>query len=250
MSSPSPGPDRSARIAVIGCGALTIDIERAAQALGQDVDFYPLPPLLHNHPERIAPAVAGLIEELRPRYADIAIGYADCGTYGALDELCAEHGLRRLAGDHCYDAYAGRERIAALMAEHPGTYLLTDFLIAGFDRLVWRELGLDRHPELLADYFGNYEQVAWLAVHRTADLERAAGRVAERLGLPLLIIDCAAADGARAPFEAALAAAIRQQQLPKELRDRLGIRPGRFAGVDLAGDPLQERAADGAREDA
>ncbi|MBU6148509.1 MAG: DUF1638 domain-containing protein, partial [Actinomycetales bacterium] len=72
----------------------------------------------------------------------------------------------------------------------PGTYLLTDFLIAGFDRLVWRELGLDRHPELLTDYFGNYQQVAWLAVRRTADLARAAARVVARLGLPLAIIDC------------------------------------------------------------
>ena len=208
MSSPSPAPDRPARIAVIGCGALTIDVERAAAALGHEVDVYPLPPLLHNHPDRITPAVSELIEGLRPRYAEITIGYADCGTYGALDELCAEQGLRRLAGDHCYDVYAGRERIAALMAECPGTYLLTDFLIAGFDRLVWRELGLDSHPELLADYFGNYEQVAWLAVHRTADLERAAGRVAERLGLPLVVIDCAPAAHAATPFEAALAAAI------------------------------------------
>lgn len=52
------------------------------------------------------------------------------------------------------------------------------------------DLGLDRHPELLTDYFGNYEQVAWLAVRRTADLARAAARVAARLGLPLAIIDC------------------------------------------------------------
>jgi len=201
-------PPSSQRIAVIACGALTADIEAAAERLGCPVDVYPLPPLLHNHPERITPAVAALVDELRPRYASLAIGYADCGTYGALDALCAEQGLQRLPGHHCYDAYAGRERLAALMDEYPGTYLLTEFLIAGFERLVWRELGLDRYPELLADYFGNYEQVAWLAVRRTADLERAACRIAERLGLPLVVIDCTPAANGATAFEAALAAAI------------------------------------------
>ena len=210
MSSPSHNADgpTSDRFAVIACGALTIDLERAARRLGHAVDIHPLPPLLHNHPSRIAPAVAELIDELRPRYAKIAIGYADCGTYGALDALCAEQGVQRIPGDHCYDAYAGPDRIEAIMAEQPGTYLLTDFLIAGFERLVWRELGLDRHPELLIDYFGNYRQVAWLAVHRTADLERAAVRVADRLGLPLVVIDCSSRDGVIAPLDAALNAAF------------------------------------------
>jgi len=205
MNSPSPGPERRAPIAVIGCGALAVDLERTTRTLGARVDLYSLPPLLHNHPERIVAAVTELLGQLRPHYAEIAIGYADCGTYGALDELCADQHLRRLPGDHCYDAYAGADRIAALMAEHPGTYLLTDFLIAGFDRLVWRELGLDRHPELLIDYFGNYQQVAWLAVHRTADLERAAGRVAARLGLPLAIIDCGSG---QSHFEGSVAAML------------------------------------------
>jgi hypothetical protein len=196
------------RIAVIACGALTVDLEAVAGDLGCKIDVYPLPPLLHNHPERIAPAVSALVDQLRPRYESIAIGYADCGTYGALDALCAEQGLRRLPGNHCYDAYAGQKRLAELMDVAPGTYLLTDFLIAGFDRLVWRELGLDRHPELLADYFGNYQQVSWLAVHRTADLERAANRIADRLGLPLTIIDCASMPGSPSPFEAAVAKAL------------------------------------------
>ena len=210
MSSPSPSAETTAgeRTAVIVCGALTVDMQAAARALGSEIDLYPLPPLLHNHPERIAPAVAELILQLRPRYASLAIGYADCGSYGALDALCAEHGLRRLPGNHCYDAYAGQQRLAALMQECPGTYLLTDFLIAGFDRLVWRELGLDRHPELLADYFGNYQQVAWLAVHRTADLERAAHRVAERLHLDLVIVDCSSMPGSPEDFQAAVAHAL------------------------------------------
>ena len=67
--------------------------------------------------------------------------------------------------------------------------------MAGFERLVWRELGLDRHPELLEDYFRHYTRVVWLAGRRTADLERAAERAAQRLGLPLEVLPVPPEDG-------------------------------------------------------
>ncbi len=187
MSSPSPSDD--ARIAIIACGALSVDISMICEQQGWAVDIHPLPPLLHNRPEQIAPSVEAQVAELAPRYERIAIGYADCGTYGALDEVCERLGVVRLPGSHCYDVYAGADVITELSAAEPGTYFLTDFLAAGFERLVWRELGLDRHPELLPDYFRHYTRVVWLATRRTPDLERAATRAAERLGLPLQIRD-------------------------------------------------------------
>lgn len=180
-------------LAIIACGALSVDLTRALAALGVDCDLHPLPPVLHNRPERIAAAVEEQILRLRPHYRQLAIGYADCGTYGALDELCERYDLARLPGQHCYDLLAGPTRIEALLAEEPGTYLLTDFLVAAFDRLVWKELGLDRHPQLRDDYFGNYRRVIWLATNRTPELEQAANRAAERLGLPLEIVDIASA---------------------------------------------------------
>lgn len=180
-------------LAIIACGALSVDLTRALAALGVDCDLHPLPPVLHNRPERIAAAVEEQILRLRPHYRQLAIGYADCGTYGALDELCERYDLARLPGQHCYDLLAGPTRIEALLAEEPGTYLLTDFLVAAFDRLVWKELGLDRHPQLRDDYFGNYRRVIWLATNRTPELEQAANRAAERLGLPLETVDIASA---------------------------------------------------------
>jgi Protein of unknown function (DUF1638) len=166
--------------AVVACGALAVHVRQIARRRGFDVDVYPVPALLHNRPERIPGAVAKLVSELHGRYDRVALAYADCGTYGALDEL----GLERLRGEHCYDVFS-REEVAAALADEPGTYFLTDFLARTFEHTVVRELGLDRHPELRDDYFAAYSRVVWLAQHRTPPGERAARRAAERIGLPL-----------------------------------------------------------------
>ena len=150
--------------------------------------MHPLPPLLHNQPQLIAGQVEELAGALAPSYDLVAVGYADCGTYGALDEVCERLGLRRLEGLHCYDVYAGASQVEKFFADQPGTYLFTDFLVKSFARTVETELGLDRHPELLADYFGHYTRVVWLAQEQTPELRRAAETAAQRLGLPLTVV--------------------------------------------------------------
>ena len=150
--------------------------------------MHPLPPLLHNRPERIAAEVEREVAALRLRYGRVAVGYADCGTYGALDEVCARLDVPRLPGAHCYDLFAGAERMRELLAAEPGTYVLTDFLATSFHRSVVVELGLDRYPELRDTYFAHYTRVVWLAQHNTARVRAAAERAAGLLGLPLEVV--------------------------------------------------------------
>jgi Protein of unknown function (DUF1638) len=179
MTPPHDIAARPRTYKVIACGALAVDVQALARRRGLDVEVVPLPALLHNRPERIAPAVTEALSD-----DVVAVAYADCGTYGALDEVLGD--IPRLAGDHCYDVLA-RDEVRAALEEEPGTYLLTDFLARTFEHTVMRELGLDHHPELRDAYFGHYTRVLWLAQRPTPATRAAAERAAAHLGLPLEI---------------------------------------------------------------
>jgi len=182
-------PDPAAPVAVIACGALAGPVREIAARRGWPAEVHSLPAVLHNRPARIAPAVEQLATDLLGRGRRVAVAYADCGSYGALDGLCERLGLARLPGLHCYDVLAGPGRVAALLRAEPGTYLLTDFLVRGWSRLVLAELGLDRHPELWPDYFGHSRRLVWLAQDRDTGLDRAAAAIAASFGLPLTIVE-------------------------------------------------------------
>src|SRR5262249_14804790 len=92
-------------------------------------------------------------------------------------------GVDRLPGDHCYAFFAGVDGWLAMHEAEPRTFYLTDFLCRHFDRLVVRGLGLDRHPELLEDYFGNYVRVVYLAQFDGDELVARAQDAAAFLGL-------------------------------------------------------------------
>jgi hypothetical protein len=176
-------------VALIACGAIAQPCAAIVARHGWPVDVHPLPPLLHNQPQLIAGEVRTLATDLRLSYSSVVVGYADCGTYGALDSVCEELGLDRLPGLHCYDLFAGPSQVERFFAEQPGTYLLTDFLVRSFARTVIQELGLDRYPDLRDTYFGQYTRVVWLAQQPDDDLRALADHAAGRLGLPLTVVE-------------------------------------------------------------
>ena len=197
----------SSQVEIVACGALAGHIREIAIRRGWRVTVRPLPAALHNRPQRIAGDAKRAIDSATESGARAVVAYADCGTYGALDDLAAEAGVSRLPGLHCYDLYAGKAQIEQLFAEEPGTYLLTDYLIKSFDKAVIKPLGLDRRPDLWSDYFGHYTRVVWLAQRATSELEEAATRIADQFNLPLTRIDTGTTG-----LEAALAVLLEEKQ--------------------------------------
>jgi Protein of unknown function (DUF1638) len=179
--SPELGPPR--RVLIVACGALARELVALTRGL-PNVDLTCLPAALHNRPGGIPGAVRDRIRRRRAAYDTIFVAYADCGTGGLLDRVLEEEGVERLPGAHCYELYAGRAEFERLTDDEPATFFLTDFLVRNFDRLVVRGLGLDRHPELLPMYFGNYRRVLYLAQTDDPSLRDAAERAAACLGLP------------------------------------------------------------------
>jgi len=176
-------PRLSRAIEVIACGALAAHIRQIATRRNWPLVVRPLPAHLHNRPEKIPE-----YSERARSSAPTVMAYADCGTYGKLDDFCATNNIPRLPGLHCYDLYAGQKVIAKLLEEEPGTYLLTDYLVRTFDRTVLTSLGLDKHPDLWPDYFGHYTRLVWLAQEPTPELEAEANRIATLFALPLTTI--------------------------------------------------------------
>ncbi len=172
--------------ALIACGALAREVLALKEKHGWDADVLGVPSLLHNTPDRIPEAVRERIHEARAHYDRVIVAYGDCGTGGLLDQMLAAEGVERVAGPHCYEMYANGQ-FEQLMAEQPGTYFLTDYLVQSFDHLVIEGMGLDRFPELRDEYFRNYTRVVYLAQRDDPALQARAQWAAGVLGLPLEI---------------------------------------------------------------
>ena len=170
------------QVLLIACGALAREILALIKANGwSHMDLQCLPAIFHNAPDKITPAVKAMIESSRAEYAEIFVVYADCGTGGQLQRLCDYMGVSMIAGPHCYSFFEGN--VGFEDREELTCFYLTDFLVRQFDAFFWPPMGLERHPELLDMYFGNYTTLVYQAQIQDPALEAKAEECARRMGL-------------------------------------------------------------------
>lgn len=172
------------KVLVIACGAIAKEMVRIKKLNQWDhIEFQCLPPELHNRPDQIPGAVREKIESQRREYRKIFVAYADCGTGGMLDRVLDEYSIERIPGAHCYEFYAGSRAFHALADAEPGSFYLTDFLVRHFERLVIKGLGIDRLPQLIPTYFGNYKRMVYIAQTDSEKLQTMAQEQARFLSL-------------------------------------------------------------------
>ena len=173
------------KVLVIACGMIAREVLAVKDALKLDhIDLTCLPADFHYYPDRIPAAMDEAIVEARAAgYRHVFAGYADCGTGGQLDRVLERHGVERVAGPHCFAFYQGLDAFADVEDADMTTFYMTDFLCRQFDAFFMRPLGLDRHPELAKDFFGNYEKVVYLAQTDDPALDAVAENAARWLGL-------------------------------------------------------------------
>ena len=173
------------RLVIVGCGALARELLALTAGI-PGVRVEGVDARLHMRPALIADAVAAKVDKVRARHGSdvrIFVAYADCGTAGTLDAYLEREGIERIGGAHCFEFYAGAAAYAASQEEELGTFYLTDFLARQFETIIMSGLGLDRHPELLPMYFGNYRRLVYLAQTDDPELDTRAKAAADRLGL-------------------------------------------------------------------
>ncbi|AZO37792.1 MAG: DUF1638 domain-containing protein [Mesorhizobium sp.] len=178
-------PNQTDRLLVIACGMIAREVLAVKQQLKLDhLELTCLPAEFHFYPDRIAPAMDKAIEKAKAEgYDHIFVGYADCGTGGLLDRVIEKHGVERMAGPHCFAFYQGMEAYAKVADGDMMSFYMTDFLCRQFEAFFIKPLGLDRHPELIKDYFGNYGKLIYLAQTDDPELDKVAEKAAVMLGL-------------------------------------------------------------------
>ena len=175
---------KNGRILLLACGALAHEILTLIKINGWGyMDLKCLPANLHLYPDRIPAEVEKSVLKHRDEYDDVFVVYADCGTGGLLLKKCTELGVEMVEGPHCYSFFETNEAFANLPEDECTAFYLTDFLVRQFDAFVWKPMGLDRHPQLLEMYFGNYEKLVYQAQTNQPDLDKKAAQIAIRMGL-------------------------------------------------------------------
>ncbi|HXW00064.1 MAG TPA: DUF1638 domain-containing protein [Anaerolineae bacterium] len=166
---------------LIACGALAKETKELIDKYSWQVDLKALPALHHMTPLKITADLDAMLTQIRSEYERVIVVYGECGATG-IDDVLVKHNAVRISGPHCYEMYAGAIQFDQLMAEEPGTFFLTDWLLRAYEKAVVGGLGLDKHPELAPLYFGNYRRLVYLSQEPTEKLLAKAQAIAASMG--------------------------------------------------------------------
>lgn len=177
-------PNRE-KVHVIACGAIAREILAVCAQQGlHHVEIQCLPAIWHAYPQKIVPGLENALADARNQGIEkIFFAYADCGTGGDIDRLCAREGIGRIAGPHCYSFFSGNDTFQSQADDDLLSFFLTDFLARQFDAFVIEPLGLDRYPQLKETYFGNYRKLVYLSQMQDEALQEKARAAAAYLDL-------------------------------------------------------------------
>lgn len=150
-------------------------------------DFIPLDSRYHLYPKKIEEAVEQCLSDTDDLgYRRRVVVYGHCGAHN-LDAILARHpGAVRPVGPHCYEMYGGEDFRKAIK-EVPGTYILTDYLVHAWDKLIVRGLKLDKYPKLAKLMFAHYKRMIYYAQEDNDALVGKARMIANSLGLELIV---------------------------------------------------------------
>lgn len=196
MSSPGPhryraGRARSAKspradTLFITCSALGKEVRTIIRKHKWDAEYVPVDSRYHLYPVKIEEAVKEKLLETDGLYKRRVIVYGQCGAHN-LDCIIADHeGAVRPVGPHCYEMFGG-EDFRKSVKEVPGTYILTDYLIQAWDKLIIRGLKLDQHPQLKPLMFAHYKRMIYYSQEENEKLVEKAQAIAHDLGLELIV---------------------------------------------------------------
>ncbi len=181
------GTDEVPETLFICCSALGKEVKEIITQRGWKCDFLPLNSIYHLYPKRIEAAVEECLNATDgDGYERRVVVYGQCGAQN-LDRILSEHeGALRIAGPHCYEMYGGDD-FRKSVKEVPGTYILTDYLVQAWQKLIVKGLKLDQHPKLIKVMFGHYKRMIYYAQEKDPKLVKKARAIAESLDLELLV---------------------------------------------------------------
>ncbi len=169
------------RTVFIACGALAKETKGIIDKYGWTVTLKALPAIFHMTPHKITSGLDKMLGDVCRQYDKVIVVYGHCGATG-IDEVLDKHQVVRISGPHCYEMYSGTTQFAQMMAEEPGTFFLTDWLLRAYEKAVLGGLGLDKYPELAPLYFGNYHRLIYLSQAPTEKLLNKAQTIATDMG--------------------------------------------------------------------